>query len=176
MVALGWADAYGAAAAAAGLEKKLGFALLVEAGAAHGFPPEMELLAARDCGCGCCCDCDDPYAGGFEEAKDIALLLLAEKNEDDDPPTPADAGAACCCWYELVLEELPPRLSEAKASIPDAEDGVGAEGALMVEPLPKSDMMSAVFFRAPVLFAMLLLPADDAGALKSRSNRPPPFT
>lgn len=69
--------------------------LLDGAGAAHGFPPEMELLAARLCVC--CCGCDDPYAGGFGEAKeDIWLLLLEKKEEGDALPKPAEAGAACC--------------------------------------------------------------------------------
>ena len=63
-VVLFWGAAYGADAA--GAENKPLLLLLEDTGAAHGFPPEMELLAARLCGC--CCGCDDPYAGGFGEA------------------------------------------------------------------------------------------------------------
>ena len=105
-------------------------------------------------------------------------MLLPEKKEDEEapPPNPTEAEAACCCWYELEVDDPPPKLSEAKASIPDADDDAGAGGALMAELLPKSDMMSAVFFLAPALVDVLLLPAGDAGALKSRSKRPPPFT
>jgi hypothetical protein len=67
-------------------------------------------------------------------------------------------------------------LSDAKASIPDAEDDAGAEGALIAELLPNSDMISAVFFLALAPVDVEWLPANDVGALKSRSNRPPPLT
>jgi hypothetical protein len=55
----------------------------------------MELLAARLCVC--CCGCDDPYAGGFGEAKeDIWLLLLEKKEEGDALPKPAAGGSRLC--------------------------------------------------------------------------------
>lgn len=149
-----------------------------EAGAAHGFPAEMELLDGR------VIPLFTGYAVEEEDVEGYIVTLFDVLEYPADPP--ADPKI-------LPLELLlPPRLREEKASNPEVElaglphredDGCCCCIAGDVTPLPlllpNRERMSALFFLdgaaalAPLSEVVLF---EVAGEDRSRSKKPPPLT